>query len=66
MILFTHGYHNVIAELSYDRVRLTWSFVRYFKFPMVVNEIHVVKDLVIVVGKDSMGVFPFGIHPRLI
>lgn len=33
---------------------------------MRVNEIHIINDVVVVVGSQSMGIFPFGIHPRLI
>jgi hypothetical protein len=33
---------------------------------MRVNEIHIIDDVMAVVGGESMGVFPYGIHPRLI
>jgi hypothetical protein len=66
MVLFLHNYHNVVAEIFYSPVALTWKFVRYFKFSMRVNEIHVINDVLLVVGTESMGVFPYGIHPRLI
>jgi len=33
---------------------------------MRVNEIHVVDDVLMVVGSESIGIFPYGIHPRLI
>lgn len=66
MVLFLHNYHNVVAELFYSPVAATWKFVRYFKFSMRVNEIHVIRDVLLVVGSESMGLFPFGIHPKLI
>lgn len=56
----------MIAEVSYQSVQQTWAFVRYFKFSLRVNQIKVIGDLLAVVGSESMGVFPFGIHPRLI
>lgn len=33
---------------------------------MRVNQIHIIKDVLLVVGSESMGVFPYGVHPRLI
>lgn len=66
MVLFLHNYHNVVAELFYSSVSNTWKFIRYFKFSMRVNEIHVVDDVLMVVGSESIGIFPYGIHPRLI
>jgi hypothetical protein len=66
MVLFMHNYHYVIAEMYYDINLQTWSFVRYYKFTMRVIEIHIIKDVVAVVGSQSMGLFPYGIHPRLI
>lgn len=66
MVLFFHRYHYVIAELSYNVNLQVWSFVRYFKFNMQVLEMHIVEDVVVVVGSESMGIFPYGIHPRLI
>lgn len=66
MVLFLHNYHNVVVEIFYSPVAETWKFVRYFKFSMRVNEIHIINDVLLVVGSESMGVFPFGIHPRLI
>lgn len=66
MVLFWHRYHYVICELSYNLNIQSWSFVRYFKFTMEVTEIHIIKDVVVVVGTESMGIFPYGIHPRLI
>jgi hypothetical protein len=44
----------------------TWSFVRYYKFSFRVNEIHIIQDVIAVVGKQTIGLFPFGIHPSLI
>ena len=66
MVLFLHRYHYVVAELCYDVNMKSWSFVRYFKFSMRVNEIHIIDDVMAVVGGESMGIFPYGIHPRLI
>ena len=50
MILFSHNYHYVIAELTYDISAQIWSFVRYYKFTFRVNEIHIIGDVVAVVG----------------
>ena len=50
MVLFLHRYHYVVAELVYNVNMLTWSFVRYFKFSMMVNEIHLIGDIMAVVG----------------
>lgn len=50
MVLFVHNYHYVIAELTYDITAQIWSFVRYYKFTFRVNEIHIIKDVVAVVG----------------
>ena len=51
MVLFLHRYHNVVAEMSYNINLKSWYFVRYFKFTMKVNEIHIVSDLMAVVGQ---------------
>ena len=56
----------MVGEIVYDAFGDTWSFVRYFKFATMVREIHVSKDALIVVASDTIGVFPLGIHPRLI
>jgi hypothetical protein len=66
MVLFLHNCHNVVAEIFYSPASSTWKFVRYFKFSMRVNEIHIVDDVLVVVGSESIGAFPYGIHPRLI
>lgn len=66
MVLFLHNYHNVVAEIFYSAVASSWKFIRYFKFSMRVNEIHVAEDVLLVVGSESIGIFPYGIHPRLI
>ena len=50
MILFSHNYHYVIAELTYDISAQIWSFVRYYKFTFRVNEIHIIGDVVAMVG----------------
>ena len=66
MVLFLHNYHHVVAEIFYDVFSNSWSFVRYFKFTTPVMEIHISKDALITVGADNIGVFPLGIHPKLI
>jgi hypothetical protein len=66
MVLFLHNYHNVVAEIFYNPIANTWKFIRYYKFSMRVNEIHIIDDVLLVVGTESMGMFPYGIHPRLI
>lgn len=66
MVLFLHRYHYVVAEMCYNAHLKSWSFVRYFKFTLRVNEIHISGDVMAVVGDQTMGIFPFGIHPRLI
>lgn len=66
MVLFLHNYHNVVVEIFYSPASSTWKFIRYFKFSMRVNQIHVVDDVLMVLGSESIGIFPYGIHPRLI
>ena len=66
MVLFNHNYQSVIAEFFYEHVNESWKFIRYYKFNIVVSEIHIVNDIVLIVGDDTIGVFPIGIHPRLI
>jgi hypothetical protein len=66
MVLFLHNRHNVIAELNYRSIDQKFQFIRYFKFSMIVNEIHIVKDIMLVISLETIGMFPYGIHPRLI
>lgn len=66
MVLFLHNYHYVIVEIRYDIDLQTWSFVRYYKFTFRVNEMHIIQDVIAVIGKETIGLFPLGIHPRLI
>lgn len=66
MVLFLHNYQSIIGEIFYEHVTESWKFVRYFKFNIIVNQIHIVDDAVLIVGEDTIGIFPIGIHPRLI
>ncbi len=42
------------------------TFLRYFKFQMQIKEIHKIEDVIVVVGEEILGMFPYGIDPRLI
>lgn len=33
---------------------------------MQIKEIHTIKDVIVIVGEDILGMFPYGIDPRLI
>lgn len=67
MILFFHDQKTVVAELSYDAEMKKYFFVRYYKYAVVIKEIHVVSDeVMLVVGDGLLGMFPYGISPKLI
>ena len=66
MVLFNHNYYTVIAEIIYRPIYKSWSFVRYYKFTFQVHQIYMTKDILVVVGAQTMSVFPYGIHARLI
>lgn len=57
---------NVIAEFVYDAEKQEVNFLRYFKFQMPIKEIHTIEDVIVIVGEEVLGMFPYGIDPRLI
>lgn len=68
IVSFQHGAseRHVVAEFSYNRFMKTFTFIRYFKFTYGLTEIQIVRDYFIGVGREYLGVFPTGIHPKLI
>lgn len=66
MILFTHSTRTVVAELTYNSMAKSFSFVRYYKYSVQIKEIHVILDVMVVVGNGILGMFPYGIDPHLI
>ena len=66
MILFNHNMKTVIAELNYQPSRKEFIFVRYYKFSLEVKDIQIIEDVMVVVGQQVLGMFPYGIHPSLI
>lgn len=66
LILFSHEGRTLMAEINYQSAVKKYSFVRYYKFSMMIKEIHVIDELVVVVGDGLLGMFPFGIDPHLI
>jgi hypothetical protein len=44
----------------------SFSFVRYYKYSVQIKEIHVILDVMVVVGNGILGMFPYGIDPHLI
>lgn len=55
-----------MAELAYNSLAESFSFVRYFKFSMLIKEIHTIQDVMVVVGDGLLGMFPYGVNPHLI
>lgn len=66
MVLFTHSEKTVIAEINYHSLQKEFSFIRYFKYSVEVKEIHVINEVMVVVGSGILGMFPYGIDARLI
>ena len=66
MVLFNHNMKTVIAELSYAPTLKEYVFVRYYKFSVEVKDIQIVEDVMVLVGQQVLGMFPYGIHPALI
>ena len=63
---FFKNQRNIIAELSYDHALKSFTFIRYFKMKAAVNEIHLMDTHFIAIGYEFMGIFPVGVHPKLI
>ena len=42
------------------------TFIRYFKFQAGVSEIMLLQGNFVAVGQEFLGIFPVGIHPKLI
>ena len=65
-ILFDHNKRTMVAELVYAPTSKNFGFIRYYKFFMLIYEIHTINDILILVGEGVLGIFPYGISPNLI
>ena len=66
MVLFAHGTKTVVAEMNYQSIKKEYSFIRYYKYSIQIHEIHVISDVMVIVGNGILGMFPYGINPHLI
>lgn len=66
LVMFFRNNRNVIAELFYDHAEKDYTLVRYFKMKSNVVEIHLMDTHFLTIGEEFLGIFPVGIHPKLI
>jgi hypothetical protein len=66
LVLFRRANQNAIAELNYDHSNKDFAFIRYFKIRSNVVEMHLMDTHFIALGEEFLGIFPVGIHPKLI
>mgnify|MGYP006910918071 CR=1 FL=1 len=66
LIAFRRANHYNILELQYSRNVRQVSLVRYFKFRDELRDIFIQQGELVAFGTGFIGMFPLGIHPKLI
>jgi hypothetical protein len=66
MILFNHNYRTVVAEITYFAEKKEYMFIRYYKYAVQIKDMIMIKDIMMVLADDVVGMFPYAVDPRLI